>query len=88
MTMTHYKMEVWKTMMNRVEVEELLKTLEKIRVEKYPDIPEELIKSIVNAQFEHQDDTTQGSRETKRLIDDFLRKITIDDIPAEVDVDA
>lgn len=75
-------------MMNRVEVEELLKTLEKLRAEKYPEIPAELIKDIVNAQFEHQDDTTLGSRETKKLIDDFLRKITIEDVPAGVDVNA
>ncbi len=42
--------------MNSIEVEELLKVLEAIRAEKYPDIPPELIKNIIQAQFENQDD--------------------------------
>lgn len=61
--------------MNKVEVEELLKVLETIRAEKYPDIPSELIKNIVQAQFENQDDRTQGYRDTKKLIDDFLKQV-------------
>lgn len=66
--------------MNSVEVETLLKVLEAIRAEKYPDVPADVLAGIVSAQFEHQDDTTQGSRETKRIIDDFLRGITIADV--------
>lgn len=62
-------------MMNKVEVEELLKVLEAIRTEKYPDIPSELIRNIVQAQFENQDDRTQGYRDTKKLIDDFLKQV-------------
>ena len=61
--------------MNKVEVEELLNVLENIRAEKYPDIPSELIKTIVQTQFENQDDRTQGYRNTKSLIDDFLKQV-------------
>ena len=60
--------------MNSIEVEELLKVLEAIRAEKYPDIPPELIKNIIQAQFENQDDRAQGRRNTKKLIDDFLKE--------------
>lgn len=61
--------------MNKVEVEELLKVLETIRAEKYPDITNELIRNIVQSQFENQDDRVQGYRDTKKLIDDFLKQI-------------
>jgi len=64
--------------MNKVEVEELLKVLETIRAEKYTDIPPELIRNIVQAQFENQDDRTQGYRNTKRLVDDFLKQVVIE----------
>ena len=61
--------------MNNVEVEELLNVLEEIRSDKYPDIPSEVIKSIVEAQFENQDDRAEGNRKTKRLIDSFLNEV-------------
>ena len=61
--------------MNKVEVEELLKVLETIRAEKYPDIPSDLIKNIVQAQFENQDDRAPGYRDTKNFIDNFLKQV-------------
>ena len=61
--------------MNKVEVEELLKVLETIRAEKYPGIPPELIKNIVQSQFENQDDRALGYRDTKNLIDNFLKQV-------------
>ncbi len=61
--------------MNKVEVGELLKVLEAIRAEKYPDIPTELIRNIVQSQFENQDDRVQGHRDTKKLIDNFLKQV-------------
>lgn len=64
-------------MRNEIEVEELLRVLETIRSEQYPDIPAALIKNIVLTQFENQDDRIQGRRETKNLIDDFLTDIVV-----------
>lgn len=61
--------------MNNVEVEELLNVLEEIRSDKYPNIPSELIKSIVEAQFENQDDRAECNRKTKRFIDCFLNEV-------------
>ena len=69
-------------MMNSVEVEELLRVLEAVRAEKYPDIPAELIKDIVTAQFENQDDPEQGSRATKRLVADFMKDVKLDEAKA------
>ncbi len=60
---------------NEIEVEELLHALETIRVEQYPEIPVKLIKDIVLTQFEHQDDRAQGHRDTKKLLDDYLKDI-------------
>lgn len=62
--------------MTRTEVkaDDLLAELEKIRAAKYPDIPAELIKGIVYAQFEHQDGREEASRATKNLIDNYLRE--------------
>lgn len=59
------------------EVEELLRVLEAIRAEQYPDIPATLIKNIVLTQFGNQDDRIQGCRETKNLIDEFLKDIVV-----------
>lgn len=63
-------------MMNNVEVEELISVLEGIRVAQYPDIPSELIRSIVEAQFENQDDRAISRRNTKKLVDDFLKTVS------------
>ena len=64
-------------MMNKVEVEELITVLEGIRSAQYPDIPRELIRSIVETQFENQDDRAASKRNTKKMVDDFLKQVTI-----------
>lgn len=69
-------------MMNSVEVEELLKVLEAVRAEKYPDIPAELIKDIVTVQFENQDNREQGSQITKKIVDDFMKDVKLDEAKA------
>lgn len=69
-------------MMNSVEVEELLKVLEAVRAEKYPYIPTELIKNIVTIQFENQDNLEQGNRATKKLVDDYMRDVKLDETKA------
>ena len=59
--------------LNKVKSEDLLAELEKIRAAKYPDIPSELIRAIVNAEFQNSDDRSEASKTTKKLIDDYLR---------------
>lgn len=61
--------------MNNIEVTDLLNVLEHIREGKYPDIPQEVIQGIVYAQFEKQDDRTQARKDTKRIIDEFIKSI-------------
>lgn len=62
-------------MKNKIEIGELIGVLEKIRAEKYPDIPEELVREIVIQEFEQQDDRLTARKKTRRLIDEFLRQI-------------
>lgn len=63
-------------MTSKVEKAELLNVLEAIRREQYPDIPAELISSIVDAQFEKQDNREQARKDTRDLVDAFLATIT------------
>lgn len=64
-------------MRNEIEVEELLRVLETIRAEQYPDVPVEVIRNIVLTQYEYQDDRTEGRRNTNKIIDDYLRNIVV-----------
>ena len=64
--------------MSNVEVNELISILEEIRQEKYPEIPASLIKEIVTAQYQNQDNRTVGRTSTLGLIQDYLRTITIE----------
>lgn len=69
-------MEASKKMTSKIEIEELVGVLEEIRSSQYPNVPAELIKSIVYAEFEKQDDRVQGRKDVKKLIDDFLKAIS------------
>ncbi len=62
-------------MTSKVEIEELISVLEEIRSTQYPDIPAKLIKDIVYAEFEKQDDRAQGRKDSKRLVEEFLKTI-------------
>ena len=62
-------------MTSKVEIEELINVLEEIRSTKYPDIPSDLIKNIVYAEFEKQDDRAQGRKDAKKLVEDFLKTL-------------
>lgn len=66
-------------MKNNVEVEELIGVLEKIRQEKYPEIPESLVREIVANEYEQQDDRAQARKGTKRLIDEFLKTVSVEE---------
>lgn len=62
-------------MTSRVEIEELINVLEDIRNTQHPDVPADLIRNIVYAEFEKQDDRAQGRKDVKKLVDDFLKTI-------------
>lgn len=65
-------------MKSEVEVEELLVVLEKIRAEQLHDIPAALLRDIVLAEYENQDDPVEGRRNAKKAIDTFLRETVIE----------
>lgn len=54
---------------------DLKATLERIRKEKYPDIPPEVIDEIVDVQSENQDDPATRYAKTKKIIDSYAKKI-------------
>lgn len=62
---------------NEIEVEELLRALETIRAEQYPDVPAEIIREIVLAQFEYQDDRSEARRNTVKTLEDYLNNIVV-----------
>ncbi len=59
-------------MSGRDNLEELLDVLETIRQEKYPEIPQEVIKKIVIAQFDNQDKRLEARNKTTRIVSDFI----------------
>ena len=61
--------------MARSNLDDLLSVLEEIRAKEYPDIPEEVIKKIVYAQYENQDSRAAGRQLTMKAISDFLNTI-------------
>lgn len=63
--------------MTNVEINELVSVLEIIRAKQHPEIPASLIQEIVNAEFSSQDDRTTARRNTQKIIDDFLKTVTI-----------
>ena len=67
-------------MKSKVEVEELIGVLETIRREKYPEIPEILIRDIVAGEFEQQDSRPQAQKATKKLIADFLKDAVAEEV--------
>ena len=55
-------------------LEELLRTVETIRAEKYPHIPKELIEEIIREEFSNQDSRVNASERVSALVSDFLDK--------------
>ncbi len=66
--------------MMRSNLKELLSVLEEIRSTEYPDIPPEVIESIVVAQYENQDNRIQARNQTMNIIARFLSNATSDDV--------
>lgn len=63
--------------MTNIEINELISVLENIRAERHPEIPASFIQEIVNAEFLSQDDRTKARHDTQKVIDDFLKTVTV-----------
>ena len=59
-------------MRGRSNLDELLDVLEGIRKEKYPHIPAEVIREIVIAQYDNQDNRLEARNKTNKIVTDFL----------------
>lgn len=55
-----------------IDLESLKAILREIRDDKYPNIPDSLIDSILLSASEHQDDKSASVKEIKSLIDDYI----------------
>lgn len=55
-------------------LDELLRTIEKIRGEKYSHIPKDLVEEIIREEFLHQDSRTYASEQVNRLVAAILDK--------------
>lgn len=53
-------------------LDELLRTIEQIRVEKYPHIPKELVEQIIVEEFNNQDSRVKASEQVSKIVSTFL----------------
>lgn len=62
-------------MSGRSNLNEILEVLEEIRSAKYPEIPAEVIRDIVLAQYENQDTRLEGKNRTNAIVTAFLNSV-------------
>lgn len=67
-------MEDLRKMNSNVAHDELLSVLNKIRKEQFPEIPESLLKEIVEAEANNQDDLVEARKATRKVLDRFLKE--------------
>lgn len=54
-------------------LDELKRTLEEIRSEKYNYIPKELIEGIIDIEQKYAEDSVRAAKEVQNLIDSYLK---------------
>ena len=55
-------------------LEDLLKNIEKIRVEKYPYIPKNLVDSIIQIEFENQDARSEALSRIRETVTKYFNE--------------
>lgn len=65
-------------MKSNVALDELLGVLNKIREQQYPDIPESLLRELVETEYGNQDDPVEARRASHRIIDSYLKNAVTD----------
>ena len=67
-------------MNNNNKINEIKKVLERIRAEKYPDVPASIVEKIVDVQVNHNEDSehTEAYNEIKSIVNNYLSKIDED----------
>ena len=67
-------------MSGRSNLDELLDVLENIRKEQYPHIPAQVIRDIVIAQYDNQDNRLEARTETTKVVNSFLNSIKSEEV--------
>jgi F420-0:gamma-glutamyl ligase len=62
-------------MTERKNLDELLSVLERVRAEKYSDVPKELIEQIAYIQYDNQDNRQQARSKTMSLIAEYMNRL-------------
>ena len=59
-------------MNNREELRNLLRAIETIRLDRFPEIPQEIIDEIVLTEFENIDDRTKGQKDCQNALENYF----------------
>lgn len=62
-------------MSGRSNLDELLDVLDQIRHDKYPQIPADVIRKIIIAQYENQDKRLEARNLTNSIVAEFLNSV-------------
>lgn len=65
-------------MKSNVALDELLGVLNQIREQQYPDIPESLLRELVETEYGNQDDPVEARRASRKIIDSYLKNAVTD----------
>ena len=58
--------------MTKSDIDDLIETVQKLRIEKYPDIPAALVNKIIEAEAKFIDNRVEASRNVAAIIDDYF----------------
>lgn len=59
-------------MNNREDLGNLLRAIETIRLERFPEIPQEIIDEIILTEFDNIDDRSNGQKESLKALENYF----------------
>jgi hypothetical protein len=63
----------------RQNLNELLSVLEKIRMQRYPDVPKDLVYNVAVNQYDNQDDRGKARSETLKIVSKYVNELREED---------
>ena len=63
----------------RQNLNELLSVLEKIRMQRYPDVPKDLVYNVAVNQYDNQDDRGKSRSETLKIVSKYVNELREED---------
>ena len=58
--------------MKKISLDDILTTIEKIRTEQFPEIPQELVRQIIEIEAKSVDDERFLMRQINQLVDNYI----------------